>query len=149
MAQERTLGNAADRAKRPSRENQTRIPIGDQPRELTSVRGKDPAFEYRIVADKPGRIDKFELAGYEIVNHEVQVGETRAGTPSPEGSPVKISLGGGVQGYLMRQRKEWYDADQQKKMDALLKAEQAMVRRHKEGHYGTAEVTTEEFSLKG
>ncbi len=136
MAQvERKLGSAAERAQRP-----TRTPISGR-RDILSVKGKDPAFEYRIVKDKVGRVDEFLEAGYEIVTHSVQIGDKRAGVPAAEGSPQKVSLGGGDIGYLMRQRKEWYDEDQKRKQDAITEAEAAMTRRDvKENGYGNIEI---------
>lgn len=134
MTQERTLKSGADRANRPER-----IPVSGQ-RDRLTVKSKDPAFSYRIVKDKPGRIDTFLEAGYEVVSHETQVGDKRVATPSQEGSPVKVHLGGGEQGYLMRQRKEWYEEDQKRKQDAIDDTESAMKRRSiMEGH-GSIEV---------
>ncbi len=134
MAQERTLASSANRAQRPNR-----IPISGR-REILSIRGKEPGFEYRIVKDKPGRIDMLKDAGYEIVDHNVQVGEKRAGVAGAEGSPVKIGLGGGEQGYLMRQKKEWYDEDQKAKQDAIDAAEAGMKSRELREHYGNIEI---------
>ena len=133
--QERQLANSADRAKRPNR-----IPVSGN-RDLITVKGKDPAFEYRIVRDAPGRLDKFLDAGYEVVTHEAKVGDPRVGTPAAEGSPVKISMGGGEQGYLMRIPKEWYEEDQKAKQDEIDARETQMIRRHKQDHYGIAEIT--------
>ena len=130
---ERTL-KTGDRAKRPNR-----IPVSGQ-RDLITIKGKDPAFEYRIVKDKPGRIDKFLAAGYEVVNHEVEVGDAGASKANQEGSPVKINLGRGEQGYLMRQPREWYLEDQQAK-EAELKAREAeMVDRARQDTYGKLEI---------
>ena len=124
-----------NRAKRPER-----IPVSGN-RDILTIKGKEPGFEYRIVKDKPGRVEKFLDAGYEIVTHAAKVGDPRVGTPEPEGSPVKISLGQGEQGYLMRIPKEWYDEDQKRKQDDIEEREKLMVRQHKEGHYGNIEIT--------
>ena len=131
---ERTLESGAERAQRP-----TRTPISGR-RDKLSVKGKEPGFEYRVVNDVPGRVDTLMEAGYEVVTHSTTVGEKRVGTPAPEGSPVKISVGGGNQGYLMRQKKEWYDEDQKRKQAALDEAEASMKRRETKEHYGNIEV---------
>lgn len=137
MAQvERKLQPSADRAQRPNR-----IPISGR-RDILSVRGKEPGFEYRVVKDAPGRVDMLMDAGYEIVSHDVEVGQKRVGVPAQEGSPVRMSLGGGHQGYLMRQKKEWYDEDQKAKQDAITAAEAGMKSRELREHYGTIEVDT-------
>lgn len=134
--QERQLASGADRAKRPAR-----IPVSGN-RDVLTISRKDPAFEYRIVKDKPGRVDKFLVGGYEIVTNETQVGDKRVGVPAQEGSPVKISLGGGEQGYLMRIPKEWYDEDQKAKQDALDAQESAMKRQHRsDGLTGTTDIS--------
>ena len=133
---ERSLESGASRAQRP-----TRTPIGGR-RDILSIRGKVPGFEYRVANDTPGRIDTLLEAGYEIVTHGAEVGDKRVGTPSPEGSPVKISVGGGKQGYLMRQKDEWYDEDQKRKQDAIDETEASMKRRELKEHYGNIEVDT-------
>jgi len=140
MTKERKLENSAERAQRP-----VRNPIGGR-REILSVRGKEPGFEYRIVKDKPGRVDEFLEAGYEIVTHKAQVGDKRVGVPGAEGSPQKVSLGGGEQGYIMRQRKEWYDEDQKRKQDSIDASEKAMKSRELKEHYGNIDIKVDSAS---
>ena len=54
--------------------------------------------------------------GYEIVtDKDVTVGDKRIANPTQEGSPVKVSVGQGVQAYVMRQKQEWFDEDQKAK----------------------------------
>lgn len=81
------------------------------------IRGKEPDYVYRVVNDKDNRIGELTERGYEIVTHDAKVGEKRVGTPKKEGSPHQISVGLGMKGYLMRQRKEWYDEDQKAKLE--------------------------------
>jgi hypothetical protein len=123
-----------DRAKRPNR-----VPISGQ-RDLITVDGKDPDFEYRIVKEKPGRIDKFLNAGYEVVTHEVEVGDKNASRDVSEGSPVKLNLGRGEVGYLMRVPREFYLEDQQAKEDELQAREADMLDKAKSGHYGRLDI---------
>lgn len=72
-------------------------------------------FAYRIVNDYDDgdRIGRFLDNDWEIVmRSERIVGDKDAKRPSPEGTPVKISVGQGTQAYLMRKPKEWHEADQ-------------------------------------
>lgn len=136
MANERVL-RTGDRAQRPER-----TPITGKRNVLTvNAKDKDPDFVYRIANDaKPGRVDELLEAGYEVCTGQVRVGDKRVATPGAEGSPVQVNLGRGEKGYLMRQRKEWYDEDQQAKQQAIAEQEQDMIRRAKQEHYGNIEI---------
>jgi hypothetical protein len=113
-------------SKRPRRAN-----IGT--RNVLTVNGKDPAYEYRVVNDVGDRISQFQEMGYEIVTDpKISVGDRRIANPTAEGSPVKVSVGGGTQGYVMRIKKEWYDEDQAAKQELPDRIEQAMRREAKE-----------------
>jgi len=134
MANERVLRPASERADRPRR-----TPISGK-RNILTVRGKEPGFEYRIAKDSPGRIDELMEAGYEIVTHSAEVGDKRVGTPTSEGSPVKVSLGRGETGYLMRQKKEWYDEDQAAKEAEIKAREESMIDQATRENYGKFEI---------
>lgn len=89
----------------------TRTPVGR--RNILSVKGKDEAYEYRIVNDEFDRIDTFKEAGWEVVsNSDVKVGDKRVGQTSAVGSDAVVSVGGGQKAVVMRIKKEWYDEDQ-------------------------------------
>jgi len=104
-----------------------RTPVADGGRNILRVSGKKGDYEYRIVNDVGDRIADFESRGYEIVcDNDVRVGDRRIANPTKEGSPVKVSVGGGVQAYLMRQKKEFYDEDQRDKQAYVDKSEEAM-----------------------
>lgn len=128
MATEKTLANL-NRAKRVRRAR-----VGGRPDVLT-VKTQEPGFEYRVVADRRGRIEQLTERGYEIVTHETEVGDKRVGVPTQEGSPVKINLGRGEQGYLMRIPKEWYEEDQAAKQEEIAEIEEQMIP-NEPGHYG-------------
>ena len=82
-------------------------------RNVLTVSGKEPGYEYRIVNDDGDRISQFEEMGYEIVKDKnITVGDRRIANPTKEGSPVQVSVGGGTKAYVMRIKKEWYDEDQ-------------------------------------
>ena len=92
-------------------------------RNRLNVRGQEDGYVYRIVNDIDDRIQSLQEMGYEIVTDKnVTVGDKRIANPTQEGSPVKVSVGQGVQAYVMRQKKEFFDEDQaakQAKVDEL------------------------------
>lgn len=94
-------------------------------RNVLTVSGKEPGFEYRVVNDDGDRVSQFEEMGYEIVkDSNIKVGDRRIANPTKEGSPVQVSVGGGQKAYLMRIPKDWYDeaqADKAKQVDDLEK----------------------------
>jgi hypothetical protein len=124
-----------------AKERTRRTPINGQ-RSVLGVKGKDPAYEYRIVNDVNDRISEFEERGYEIVSDSgVTVGDKRVGKVAATGSPVEISVGQGTKAYLMRIKKEWYAEDQKAKanhinaIEADIKAET-----RKDGNYGSIDI---------
>lgn len=105
-----------------------RTPINGT-RNVLTVRGKEPGFEYRIVNDEGDRVAQFAEQGYEIVSDSsVQVGDRRIANPTKEGSPVQISVGGGKQAYLMRIKQEFYKEDQQTKQEYVSATEEGIRR---------------------
>ena len=110
-----------------------RTPISGK-RNLLSVSGGDTSkFKYRIVNDTGDRISQFEANGYEVVTDRgITVGERRVSNPTKEGSPVMVSVGGGMKGYLMRQSIENYDEDQKSKAEYVNKTEAGIKRNAKE-----------------
>ncbi len=119
-----------------------RTPINGT-RSRLNVRGKEPGYQYRIVNDTDDRIKTFEEMGYEIVtDSSVSVGDKRVAVATREGSPHKISVGQGVQAYVMRQKQDWFDEDQKKKQVYVDELEQSMKReKEKEGFYGKLDVS--------
>jgi hypothetical protein len=101
-----------------------RIPVSG-PRDILTVAEKDPNYVYRWVKDLPGRIQRFRDAGYEIVNHETQVGQRTVDSASRLGTAV-TRLDGTNTLVLMRIPKEWYDEDQTAKATVLNAQEQAL-----------------------
>ena len=111
-------------------------------RNVLNISGKEPGFVYRVVNDVGDRIEQLKAIGYEIVeDNAVQVGDRRIANPTKEGSPVKVSVGGGVQGYVMRIKQEWYDEDKAKKDAHVDNIERGLVRDAKEQtDYGKIQV---------
>lgn len=111
-------------------------------RNVLNISGKEPGFVYRVVNDVGDRIEQLKAIGYEIVeDSKVQVGDRRIANPTKEGSPVKISVGGGIQGYVMRIKEEWYNEDKAKKEAHVDSIEKGLVRDAKEQtDYGNIKV---------
>lgn len=118
-----------------------RTPISGE-RGRLNVRGKDPNFVYRIVNDihEGDRIRELTERGYEIVQAEnIKVGDSRVATPTKEGTPVQISVGGGVKAYLMRIKKEWYEEDLKFKAGEIDKTEAQMKENAESSYKGKME----------
>lgn len=102
-----------------------RTPLAN--RSVLGVKGKEPGYVYRIVNDVGDRISSFQEQGYEVVtDNSITIGDRRVGKASKDGSPVQVSVGGGVQGFLMRQKQEYYDEDQRYKEQKIAELEQSM-----------------------
>lgn len=116
-----------------------RIPVGQ--RNILTVKGKDPNYEYRIVNDIDDRVQQFKDAGYEIVaDEDAKVGDKRVDSASSLGSGKAISVGQGTKAFLMRQRKEWYDEDQAAKLGHVAEIERATKEKALDGTYGKIEI---------
>lgn len=109
---------------------------------VLTVVGKEPGFEYRIVNDTEDRIAEFVERGYEVVSsNKIQVGDKRVSKASSEGSPVQMSVGGGRKGVVMRIRKDWYDEDQKAKQDYIDETERATKQKALDGTYGKLDIS--------
>lgn len=113
--------------------NVSKAPAGRAKRVPVGTRGVIPRFQmedgyqYRIVNDTDDRIERFEEAGWEMIDSAaLKKSERRVNSPAPEGSKARISVGQGTQGYIMRQRDEYYVADQAEKQDRVTASEETM-----------------------
>lgn len=117
-----------------------RTPVGQ--RNVLTVKGKDPNYEYRIVNDIDDRIAQFLDAGYELVQDDaVKVGDKRVDSASSVGGAKHISVGQGTKAYLMRQRKEWYDEDKARKLAHVAEIERATKEKALDGTYGELDIS--------
>lgn len=118
-----------------------RTPLGQ--RNILTVRGKEPGYEYRFVNDIGDRVQEFLDNGWEVVKQEdVRIGDKRLGTPSgAEGSVATAAVGRGTQAYLLRIREEWYKEDQEAKQDHVDRTEAATKEKALDGTYGELKIT--------
>lgn len=96
-------------------------------RNVLTVAGKEPDYEYRIVNDQGDRIQQFIDAGYELVDaNSVRVGDKRVDKAAAEGTKAQVSVGKGEKAFVMRIRKEWYDEDQAAKQARVNELERSI-----------------------
>ncbi len=138
--------DATETEKRPER-----IPVSGQG-DILTVRGKDPAYEYRWILDKHEsgqRVLRFKDAGYDFVEAKdgVGVGQNHVYKSENVGSLIRVPAGQeGEFLYLMRQHKDWYNADQTAKQEQILDTERELTRRPGEnsgndsGQYGSVSI---------
>jgi hypothetical protein len=121
-----------------------RVPLSEQ-RARLKAKYREPGFQYRFVNDTEDRIERFQVAGYEVVNHKTETRDPGAGADTVVGSPVAVSVGGGTKAVLMRIPQDWYDEDQKKKQEKI-KAQEATMRRDipkagdADGNYGSVKI---------
>jgi predicted SPOUT superfamily RNA methylase MTH1 len=90
-------------------ERERRLPINGSRNRLT-IKGMEPGYRYRIVNDMEDRVEELREFGYEIVmDKEVSVGDRKVAVPTSEGTPVRVSVGGGMKGYVMRIKNELFE----------------------------------------
>lgn len=112
-----------------------RTPVSQ--RNILTVKGKDPAYVYRIVNDTDDRIAQYKEAGYEIEQESaVSVGDKRVNAASSVGSGKQISVGQGTKAFVMKIPREWYDEDQAAKLARVAAVEQATREKALDGTYG-------------
>ena len=117
-----------------------RVPVGT--RNILTVAGKDPNYEYRIINDSGDRVQEFLDAGYELVKEDsVRVGDKRVNSASSEGSVAHISVGQGQKAFVVRIKKEWYEEDQLSKQRKIDELEQATKAKALDGTYGKLEIS--------
>ncbi len=123
-----------------------RIPVSGQ-RDILTVRGKDPAYEYRFVKDEHEagqRILRFLDAGYSLVlsDEGIIVGQNHVYKSENVGSLIRAPAGKEGFLYLMKQRKEFYEEDQTVKQEQILDTEKQMTTPNKDaGQYGSVSIS--------
>jgi len=132
------------KSKAKNRPNRTskRVPLSEQ-RGILTVRDKDENYEYRWVNDKDSRIETLQQRGYEFVDDDVEVGDKDVDSSKGVSSVVSKAVGGGVDGYLMRIKKEYFEEDKAFKAEQIDKREADMKRTlndGKDGTYGAVEI---------
>lgn len=111
-------------------------------RNRLSVSGREPGFEYRWVNDVDDRIETLKEYGWDIVfDKKIKVEDKRINNPTAEGSPIKQSVGGGTQAYLMRIKSDFFKEDQDAKMAKVLDMETSMKTEAKQGRYGEFKIS--------
>ena len=120
---------------RPERSKPKRVKFNDRNR--ISFSDLDPNYVYRVVNDKAGRIARMQEIGYEFVESDEQLGDYRVAEGSKMGKAVSKPVGGGINGYLMRIKKEFYEEDRKEKDRRVDDVEAALKPKKDKGEYGT------------
>lgn len=116
-----------------------RTPIGQ--RNVLTVAGKEPGYEYRFVNDAGDRVQEFLDNGWEVVqSSNVSIGDKRLGNPTSEGSAAVASVGQGMKAVVMRIKDEYYQEDQAAKQAYVQKTEDAIRGEALDGTYGTLDI---------
>lgn len=137
------------RASRPRK----RVPVSGF-RDILTVLGKDPDYEYRWVKDgdeRGQRIWRFQQAAYDFVrDDDVEgIGADYVYKSEDLGSIIRVPAGKNEPGqylYLMKIPKEFYDEDQAEKEEQVKRKEQLTVREREpgmdDGQYGSGTLTS-------
>lgn len=102
-----------------------RTPISGT-RNKFKIKNQDPAFVYRAVNDVEDRIEQMRELGYEIVTKEIKTGDKVVGTGTHVGTPMSVSVGGGVKAVIMRCPREVYELRAAEKANAVQLMEDAL-----------------------
>lgn len=133
MTQKENIAKAPERRVR-------RTPVGQ--RNVLTVAGKEPGYEYRFVNDSGDRVQEFLDNGWEIVpSKSVRIGDKRLGTATEEGSPATAQVGNGTKAYVLRIKDEWYQEDQAAKQALVKQTEEATRDKALDGTYGKLEIS--------
>jgi hypothetical protein len=118
----------------------SRVPRHEQSDKINVVY-QDPNYAYRWVNQRPGRIESFLLAGWEMAPGDTVLGDTSVEDQITRTSgAIERHMGQGTKANLMRIRREFYNEDQEAKQRQLDISEQAMNREAMQGRYGTFKV---------
>ena len=129
-AQERpTRDIPVERTTRPER-----TPLGQRNR--LTFKGQDPAYHYRWLNDKDDRLQMALEGGYDFVYGDANLAGDSRLESTPLDGRISKPAGNGVQTYLMRIPKEFYEADQKAKMQRIDASEATMKPDQSKGQYG-------------
>ena len=105
-----------------------RIPLGTR-NILTAP--KKSGFVRRFVNDKGDRVESFKDAGWNTVDEDVQVGDSKVGKASSMGSLVNPHVGGGQRAILMEIPEKLYNEDKAASQAAITQVENEIKRTSK------------------
>jgi hypothetical protein len=128
------MSQAATKTKRPDRSVKTRTPLGARNR--LGFTNLDSRFNYRVINDQDDRLTEAVEAGYEFVESDEKLGDTRVAEGSTPGSRVAKPVGNGVTGYLMRIPMKFYKEDQAAKAAKVDESEKALSPDESQNQYG-------------
>ena len=124
-----------------------RVPVSGN-RDILTVDGKDPSFEYRWILDSSEdgqRVMKFNKAWWDLVlsdDGQHSVGQDMVYKSANVGSIIRSPAGSGKFYYLMRIPKELYAQDQAAKAKEIAEVEKTITQTDSDnGQYGNIEIS--------
>jgi hypothetical protein len=121
-----------------------RVPLHEQKRDILTAPQRE-GFVRRIVNDVGNRIERFQKAGWQVVEDpDIFIGEG-VNNNQTLGTGARKGVGGGITGVLMELPKEIYDEDQAAKQRELDEKEREMRRSLNSGAggtYGSVDITS-------
>ncbi|MCK4830157.1 hypothetical protein KA005_81315 [bacterium] len=139
--------NDVNRATEVSGRPDVRVPVSGN-RDILTIAGKDPAFEYRFVLDNSEdgqRIQKFKAAWWDLVNGsdgQHIVGQNMVYKTNNVGSIIRVPAGNSQFYYCMRIPKEYYKQDQTQKQNEITEREKAITQTDSDnGQYGNIKLS--------
>ena len=115
-----------------------RVPINGY-RDILKVEGQEAGYHYAWITDK--NASRFELAGYDFVDHDVVVGDNRVNAASQIGAKISIPGGNGVTLFLMRVPQDIYDEEMEMLNEKIDETELALTQNSREeGRYGSVKI---------
>jgi hypothetical protein len=117
-----------------------RTPVGR--RNVLTISGKEPGYEYRIVNDDSDRVQEFLDNGWEVVERDsIRIGDKRIGQGTGEGTAAEVSVGQGMKAFVLRIKEEWYKEDQAAKQAQVTATEAATKADALNGTYGELKIS--------
>ena len=118
-----------------------RVPINGY-RNILAVEGQEPGYHYCWVTDD--NVPRYENADYELVSHDVVVGDRKVNSASMIGGHVSIPGGNGVTLHLMRVLEEFKmedDAALQADIDEKERSMKQTLNNKDDGKYGGVQIS--------
>lgn len=109
-----------------SRRRPGRVPLAE--RSVLTTRHHDPNFVPRFVKAKPGRLEAFMDAGWQVVHGDETPGDTRVGGTTLPGSAITAPGKDGIPMVLMQKPRDWFEEDEADKHERNNQSEQALIR---------------------
>ncbi len=95
-------------------------------------------FHYEIVNETPGNVESYEARDFDVVKDMsgMQIGDESANKDQPDGSVIRMNVGGGQTALVMSKPIKWHKDDEAKEEQRLQEMESTMDAENKQKHEG-------------